>query len=132
MSEPTERRLNRSRKPKIHFDDQIAQLKPSEPSIARNAPAKPTSKSTKKPTLVAKSTAKAGAKLTAELTKPTATKPSTTKPTDLSAIQSICSRIEGLEIDGKARKKAKVEEIARLTTLNLRSIMEEVKPIKEV
>ena len=50
MAEPTERRSNRSRKPKVHFDDQIAQ--PSRPSKSSRAPkalAKPT-KSTAKPT----------------------------------------------------------------------------------
>jgi hypothetical protein len=58
--------------------------------------------------------------------------PSTTEPTNLSAIQGICSRIERLEIDEKAKKKAKAEEVARLTTLDLKSIMEEAKPLKEV
>src|SRR6266536_1307604 len=50
MAEPTERRSNRPRKPKVHFDDQIAQ--PSRPSKSSRAPkalAKPT-KSTAKPT----------------------------------------------------------------------------------
>jgi hypothetical protein len=45
----------------------------------------------------------------------------------------ICSGIKGLEIDKKAKKKAKAEEIARLTTLDLlKSIVEETKPPKEV
>jgi hypothetical protein len=60
MAEPTERRSNRSRKPKVHFDNQIAQSGPSGLSIASNAPAKPTKpapKSTKKPTPTAKSKA---------------------------------------------------------------------------
>ena len=70
----------------------------------------------------------------AKPTKPTksSTTPSTIEPTGLSAIQGLCSRIEKLEIDGKAKKKAKAEEIAQLTTLNLKSIIEEAKPLKEV
>src|SRR5436853_4425004 len=98
MSEPTERRSNRSRKPTVHFDNQIAQLKPSEPSIARNASAKPPSKSTKKPTPVAKSTAKP--------TKPTtSTKPSATKATNLDLVEELCSQTEGLEITNEKAKK---------------------------
>jgi len=58
--------------------------------------------------------------------------PSTTEPTNLGAIQGLCSRIEGLEINEKAKKKAKAKEIARLTTLDLKSIIEAAKPPKEV
>jgi hypothetical protein len=55
-----------------------------------------------------------------------------TEPTNLGAIQGLCSRIEGLEINEKAKKKAKAEEIAQLTTLDLKSIIEAAKPPKEV
>ena len=58
--------------------------------------------------------------------------PSTTEPTNLGAIQGLCSGIEGLEINEKAKKKAKAEEIAQLTTLDLKSIIEAAKPPKEV
>jgi hypothetical protein len=93
MAEPTERRSNRSRKPKVLFGEQHAQsLVPSEPSRAPNA-----TKSTKKP-------------------------PPSTKPTTLAAntpsldpIEELCSQVE--ELDIKAKKKAKAEEIARLTQL---------------
>jgi hypothetical protein len=109
MAEPIERRSNRSRKLKVHFDDQIAQLGPSEPSTAPNAPAKPTKpglKSTKKPT--------------AKPTKSTAsTKPSATESTNLDLVHELCSQTEGLEItDEKAKKKAKADEIAWLTPLD--------------
>ena len=94
MAEPTERRSNRSRKPKVHFDDQIAQSGPSELSIASNVPAKPIKpapKSTKKPTPT-KSIAKPKAKLIAKPIKSTAsTKSSTTKPIDLDLVQELCS-----------------------------------------
>ncbi len=137
MAEPTERRLNRSRKPKVHFDDQIAQLGRSELSIAPNAPAKPTKpapKSTESPTPTAKFTAKPKAKPTVKFIKSTvSTKPSVTEPTNLDPVQELCSQIEGLKITGeKIRKKIKTDEIARLTTLDLKSIMEEVKSLKEV
>jgi hypothetical protein len=129
MAEPTERRSNRSSKPKVHFDGQIVQLpRPSGPSIAPKPPARP------KP--AAKRT-KPAAKHTKPTTKPsksssTSIIPSNIEPTSLSAIQSLCSGIEGLEIDGMAKKKAKAEEIARLTTLDLKSILEEANPPKEV
>jgi len=45
MAEPTERRSNRSKKPKIHFNDQIAEsIKPLKPSKSPKNPAKPTAK----------------------------------------------------------------------------------------
>jgi hypothetical protein len=141
MAEPTERRSNRSIKPKVHFDDRIAQSGPSKPSVAPDAlakPIKPASKSTKTPTSAAKSTAKPKAKPkakpTAKLPKSTtSTKPSATEPTNLDPVQELCSQTEGLEITNeKAKKKAKADEIVRLTALDLKSIMEEAKPPKEV
>lgn len=116
MAEHTERRSNRSSKPKVHFDGQIAQLPgPSKPSVAHKPPAR-RRKPAAKPTKLPKSS----------------TIPSTIESTNLSAIQGICSGIERLEINGKAKKKAKVEEMARLTTLDLKSVMEKAKPLKEV
>jgi hypothetical protein len=126
MAEPTERRSNRSRKPIVHFDDQIAEsIGHSKPK----GPVKPT-KSTTKPTT--KPTAKPTANLTA---KPT-TKP-TTKPTlnlsILDPIEQLCSQTEELDIKAlKAKKKAKAAEMARLTALGLQGVMEEAKPLKEV
>jgi hypothetical protein len=127
MAEPTERRSNRSMKPKVHFDDRIVQSRPSKPSIAPDAPAKPI-----KP--ASKSTAKPKARPTTKLPKSTtSTKPSATEPTNLDPVQELCSQTEGLEITNeKARKKAKADEIVRLTALDLKSIMEEAKPPKEV
>ena len=127
MAEPTERRSNRSMKPKVHFDDRIVQSRPSKPSIAPDAPAKPI-----KP--ASKSTAKPKARPTTKLPKSTtSTKPSATEPTNLDPVQELCSQTEGLEITNKkARKKAKADEIVRLTALDLKSIIEEAKPPKEV
>jgi hypothetical protein len=114
MAEPTERRSNRSRKPIVHFDDQIAE------SIGHSKPKNPV-----KPT---KSTAK-------PITKPTA-KP-TAKPTILDPIEQLCSQTEELDIredskDSKAKKKAKAAEMARLKALGLEGVMEEVKSLKDV
>jgi hypothetical protein len=103
-------------KPKVHFDGQIAQLPgPSKPSVAPKPPARH-----RKPA--------------AKPTKPTKSSiiPPTTEPTNLSAIQGLCSGIEGFDINGKAKKKARAEEIAQLTTLDLKGIIEEAKPLKEV
>ena len=83
IAEPIERRSMRSRKPKVHFDDQIAQsLQPSKSSQAPKAlvkPAKPTAKPTAKP-----------------LQPPTiasaSTKPSiSTKLSILDSIEQLCS-----------------------------------------
>jgi hypothetical protein len=115
MAEPIERRSNRSKKPIVPFDEQYAQsLVPSEPSIAPKAkPVKSATKSTKKP-------------------------PPSTKPTTKSAantpvsdpIEELCSQVE--ELDIKAKKKAKAEEIARLTQLGFQGVMEEAKLPKDV
>src|SRR3979490_1794177 len=63
MAEPLERRSNRSRKPKVPFDEQYAQSSvPSEPSRAPKAkPVKSATKSTKKPPLSTKPTTKSAA-----------------------------------------------------------------------
>jgi len=105
-----ERRSNRSRKPKIHFDDQIAQSsKPSKPSTVPKVsakPTKPTAKSNEKPLKL---------------------------PTNLPVsdpIEDLCSQTAKLDI--KAKKKAKSDEIARLTKLGFQGVLEEVKPLEEV
>jgi hypothetical protein len=107
MAEPTERRSNRSRKPIVHFDDQIAE------SIGHSKPKDPVkpTKSTENPT-----------------TKPTA------KPTILDPIKQLCSQTEELDIreDPKAKKKAKAAEMARLKALGLEGVMKEVKSLKDV
>jgi hypothetical protein len=46
MDEPTDQRSNRSRKPKIHFDDIVQSSGPSKPS---NAPKKPSAAPKKPP-----------------------------------------------------------------------------------
>jgi hypothetical protein len=59
-------------------------------------------------------------------------------PTTLSPIEELCSQTEGLYIEDnkeakkKAKKKAKAKEIARLTKLGLKGVMEEAKPLKDV
>ncbi len=129
MAKPTECKSNQFSKPKVYFDGQIAQLpRPSKLSVAskpltRLKPIAKPSKPTIKPT-----------KPTAKPTKLFSTLIilSTIEYTSLSAIQGLCSGIERLEINGKAKKKAKIEKIAWLTILNLKSIMEQVKPPKEV
>jgi hypothetical protein len=47
MAEPKECRSNRSRKPKIHFDEIAQSSAPSKPSIAHKAPTKPINPTTK-------------------------------------------------------------------------------------
>src|SRR4030081_1867444 len=100
MAEPIERRSNRSRKPKVPFDEQYAQSSvPLEPSRAPKAkPVKSTTKSTKNPSPSTKPTTRSAAKTPA-----------------LDPIEELCSQVE--ELDIKPKKKAKVEEIARLTQL---------------
>ena len=109
MAESTERRSNRSRKPKVPFGEQHAQsLVPLEPSRAPKA-----TKSTKKPPLSTNPT-----------TRSVANTPS------LDPIEEQCSQVE--ELDIKAKKKAKAEEIARLTQLGFQGVMEEAKLPKDV
>src|SRR4030081_3945978 len=113
MAEPTERRSNRSRKPKVPFNEQYTQsLVPSEPSVA-SKPVKSATKSTEKPLLS---------------TKPT-TKSATNTPA-LDLIEELCSQVE--ELDIKAKKKAKAEEIARLTQLGFQGVIEKAKLLKDV
>jgi hypothetical protein len=147
MSEPVERRSNRSRKPIVHYDELIAQSSSSsKPSRALKAPAKAT-KSTKPSTNPAtQPTTQASTKLpikpSANASKPSvnapkpsakssanAPKPSANAPA-LDPIAELCSWTEALDI--KAKKKAKQKEITRLTKLGLRGVMEEVKPLKDV
>ena len=122
MAEPTERRSNRSRKPKVHFDDQITESigpsKPSKPSKLPKGPAKPTANP-----------------LNPSANASASTKPSiSTDPSIQDPIEQLCSQTEELDIeeDPKAKKKVKAAEIARLTKLGLKGVMEEAKPLKDV
>jgi hypothetical protein len=116
-----ERRSNRSRKPIVPFDELVQSLGPSKPPTAP----KPTEKPSEKPTKPA----------TTPTTKPTA-KPTTkstesAKPSALAdPIEELCSGVEALDL--KAQKKAKAAEIARLSKLGLKRVMEEAKLPKDV
>ena len=117
MAEPTQRRSNRSRKPIVHFDDQIAEsIGPSKPPKPPKGPANPT-KPTVKP-----------------IAKPTAKPSISIKPSIPDPIEQLCSQTEELDIeeDPKAKKKAKAVEIARLKELSLKGVIEEAKPLKDV
>jgi hypothetical protein len=117
MAEPTQRRSNRSRKPIVHFDDQIAEsIGPSKPPKPPKGPANPT-KPTVKP-----------------IAKPTAKPSISIEPSIPDPIEQLCSQTEELDIeeDPKAKKKAKAVEIARLKELSLKGVMEEAKPLKDV
>ena len=114
--EPIERRSIRSRKPKVHFDDQIAQsLGPSKSSKAPKALPKPI-------------------KPTAKSLKPSPIASTSTEPFVLDIVEDLCSQIEGLYIeeDLKAKKKAKAAEIARLKGLGLDGVLKEARPLKDV
>ena len=109
MAEPTGRKSNRIRKPKIHFDDQIIQSSaPSKPSIVPKALAKP------KP-----------------VTNPTEF-PTNSIISD--PIKDLCSRTEelGIEDEKQAKKKAKAVETAHLTTLDFQGIQGKIKPLESV
>jgi len=101
MAEPLDRRPTRSRKPIVHFDDKIAQssvLKKPKALTKPAKPAKPTKKPLKPPIL------------------PTPASPLTESIVSDDINKELCSQTEGLDIkdDLKAKKKAKVTEIARL------------------
>src|SRR6266498_3083287 len=129
MAESTERRSNRSRKPKVHFDDQILQSsKPSKPSSASKAviistkaaisSAKPSTKPSTKPSIEPSTSTELSTEPSTKLSTKPSTKPSTSGP-----IQQLCTQTEELDIeeneetasDKKAKKKVKAEEIARLS-----------------
>jgi hypothetical protein len=115
MAEPTDRRSNRSRKPKVHFDEIVQSLGPSKPSTAPKKPLT-TPKASTKPLPTTKSS-----KTPLEL------------PTDLlilDLVEELCSQTAKLDI--KAKKKAKSDEISRLTKLGFQGVLEEIKPLKEV
>ena len=119
MAEPTERRSNRTRKPIVYFDDQIAEsIKPSKPSKPPKDPKKPTAKPLN-PFARASASAKPFI----------STEPSIPDP-----IEQLCSQTDELDIeeDPKAKKKAKAVEIARLGALGLKGAMKEAKPLKDV
>ncbi|SRR6266498_5986038 len=116
MVESKERRSNRSKKPKIHFDEIAQSSRPSKPSTAP-----------KKPSL----------KLTNPITKPTKKPLPIAKPSKspinlpiLDPVEDFCSQIAKLNI--KVKKKVKSDEIARLSKLGFKSILEEIKSLQEV
>ena len=129
MAEPKECRSNRSRKPKIHFDEIVQSSGPSKPS---NAPKKP-SAVPKKPSKTSKGSTKAlpttkSSKTLSET--PLETPLDALDPPILDPIEELCSRIA--ELDIKAKKKAKSDEISRLTKLGFHGVLAEVKLLKEV
>jgi hypothetical protein len=86
MAEPIDRRSNRSRKPKIHFDKIVLTSGPSKPSKTSQASTKPppTTKSSKTP-------------LETPLDPP--------DPPILDLIKELCSQIVELDIKAKKRQK---------------------------
>jgi hypothetical protein len=104
MEDPNQRRSNRSRKPTVPYDERIAQ---SLDLSTHCSVSKPSKKPTAKPTESAKSI------------------PLTLAPVLIDAIDELCDGIE--ELDLKAKKKAKADEIGRLSKLGLKKVMEEAK-----
>jgi hypothetical protein len=125
MDEPTEQRSNRSRKPKIHFDEIVQSSGPSKPSNAlKKPPAVP-----KNPSKTSKGSTKAPP--TAKSSKTLSETPlDTLDPPILDSIEELCSQTA--ELDIKAKKKAKSDEISRLTKLGFQGVLEEIKPLKEI
>jgi hypothetical protein len=136
MAEPKERRSNRSRKPKIHFDEIAQPSGPSKPSKPLSKPSKAPSKPSTAPNASTKPT---------PTTKPTEKPPPTAKsnakpsksPTNLpisDPVEDLYSQTAKLDIkaDIKAKKQAKLAEIARLSKLGFQGVLEEIKPLKEV
>jgi len=109
MEDPNQRRSNRSRKPTVPYDERIAQ---SLDLSTHCSVSKPSKKPTAKPTESAKSI------------------PLTLAPVLIDAIDELCDGIE--ELDLKAKKKAKADEIGRLSKLGLKKVMEEAKNPKDV
>jgi hypothetical protein len=132
MDKPTDQRSNRSRKPKIHFDEIVQTLGPSKPS---NAPKSPSAAPKKPPT-----TPKRPSKTSKVSTKPPPTAKSSRKPLDppdppiLDPIKELCSQAAELDIKAKkkAEKKAKLDEISRLVKLGFQGVLKEIKPLKEI
>src|SRR6266536_1904058 len=112
MEEPTERRSNRSRKPRVPFDKLIQSLKLLKPFTAPKPSEKPTKSIISTANFTAKSTKSA--------------KPSTLAD----PIEELYNKVEALDL--KAQKKVKAAEIARLSKLNLKSVMEEAKQPKDI
>ena len=97
MEEPTERRSNRSRKPRVPFDKLIQSLKLLKPFTAPKPSEKPTKSIISTANFTAKSTKSA---------KPSAP----ADPIEEDPIEELCSRVEALDLT--AQKKAKAAEIA--------------------
>jgi hypothetical protein len=119
MAESLDRRSMRTRKPIVHFDDKIAQ---SLPSTKSKKPAKPA-----KPAKTTKSALKSQKP-------PTPLSQASLAECDDDLIEELCSQAQDLDISNnlKAKKKAKVAEIACLNTLSLQEIMDKAKALEEV
>jgi hypothetical protein len=110
MTEPSERRSNRARKPTVHFDEKIAPAKPAKAPKSTKSAAKSTQKS-----------------------EDPAAQPTQVSESD-DVIEELCNQAQDLDIgdDPKAKKKAKAAEITRLNALSLQEIMEEAQPLGEL
>ena len=129
MDEPTDRRSDRSRKPKIHFDEIVQSSGPSKPSNTLKKP----SVTLKKPLTASK-----------VFTKPLPTTKSSKKPLKtpldppdlliLDLIKELCSQTAELDIKAKKKveKKAKSDEISRLAKLGFQGVLKKIKPLKEI
>src|SRR5436305_6497959 len=145
MAELPERRSTHVRKPIIQFADQIVQSaelsEAPEASIITTKPSaklQATAKLTKVPTT--KAPAKAPTKAKAPAKVPAKAK----APAPTTDIEQLCDQIEGLNFeeedaiepndasDKKGKKKAKAEEIVRLSKLSFIDIMKEAKDPKDV
>jgi hypothetical protein len=115
MAEPIDRRSTRSRKPKIHFDEIVQSSGPSKPSTA----SKKSSIALKKPSKPSPATKSSETPLESSI-----------GPPILDLVEDLCSQTAKLDI--KAKKKAKSDEIRRLTKLGFQGVLEEIKPLKEV
>jgi hypothetical protein len=94
MDEPIDQRSNRSRKPKIHFDEIIQSSGPSKPSTVPKKPLK-ASKASTKPLPTTKSSET-----------PLETPSDPLEPLILDPIKELCSQTTKLDI--KAKKKGKI------------------------
>jgi hypothetical protein len=103
MAEPTERRSNRSRKPKVYFDDQIAEsIGPSNSSKLPKGPAEPTKS-------IANPTAKP---LNPSARASDSPKPSiSTGPSIPDPIERLCGQTEELDTEEDPRPKRRQRQL---------------------
>jgi hypothetical protein len=119
IAEPIERKSNQSRKPKVYFDDQIAESIGLSKPLKSKGPTKPT-KSIIKPIV--------------KPLNPSARASISTEPSILDPIKQLYSQTEELDIkeDPKTKKKTKTIEIVYLKTFGLENIIKEIKPLKNI